>query len=135
MVFHKSGGRTKGSKNARTLELELILKENNHCPIRTLLADRKLALQRYEDAEEVNDQVRFLSIAVEANKELIGYVYPKRTAVAHSVSDEDLAKLDMIKEFEALPTEVLKRIEEGEEVELAETSSSIRPSEQGSESI
>ena len=74
----KSGGRTKGTPNKRTSELAEMLHSMNCCP-----AEGLVRVAQYAESEGN------WPLALDAYKSLLPYLYPKRKAIAHSVSTDE----------------------------------------------
>lgn len=81
--------RPKGSKNQRTIDLELYLHENNFNPAAALVDVHRRAMKAYDedkglregDGYCVDNRHKYLEIAGNTAGKLMDYLYPKRKAV------------------------------------------------------
>lgn len=95
----KTGGREKGTPNKRTQELVDILEEKGFSPASEIIRLYRRAWKEYRRYDEIYDAIQdertnheikvpltydaipHLKLALDAAKELMNYVYPKRKAI------------------------------------------------------
>lgn len=86
------GGRAKGTLNRDTRKAVEIIEREKCDPIEFLCWVVNANIEKLKDAPDLEQRIT-------AAKELASYVYPKRKAVEHSVSDETIEKVLTYEEY------------------------------------
>lgn len=86
------GGRVKGTPNKDTTKVLEIIEREKCDPIEFLCWVVNANVAKLKEAPELEQRIA-------AAKELASYIYPKRKAVEHSVSDETVEKVLSYEEY------------------------------------
>ena len=84
----KTGGRTKGTPNKKTLLVQQQMEDLGFDPIESMIEINRLAMAK-ED----------YSLAGQMAKELAQYVYPKRKSIEQTSEEIDLPPMEVVVQF------------------------------------